>query len=903
MGWEDEGPQDVLQMTTMLHDELAGIEDAVSSVGAAVNAKQLALTLDLDPVFRAYFLDANASIAHLIAGILAEAQRSHRWGEQRFEEIWKEQGPGIAAIGRLAQKLDGLTGTDAADFVDAAWLSFTEHVRRGQKAPGYFLSRAAAGGAGGSGAGAAGAGGAIPGALPTNLLGAAGAAKAGVFGTAVDANGRPILEGGGAGGAGAGASQDLDLIGLAVDEGLEAFVFGYADKFGDIAAAAMKPAATAVTLAASAVSKAIAPIFLTTFEDQFRGLLRGLSDNAGYDPAHVDTYMFKHLKDAAAAGVESHLLSALAGIDVLGCGFDFGPVSVFLSDLGDYGRIIDPYIDAMVDAKIGEAARHKALKAFRPTHPSLYDLDLWRRLGVIDEPAYRAYLQEEGFADALIDKREAGLYRDPSLNDAARMYMRFELNRKGLEDIFGRAGLKQDYWPKLRRSLFSPPSPRMMTTLMTTGGLGADKIFASLQEAGYRDADAATITAALLQRSRAPYDSAYLSEIKNVRQNGQCSQKTFQDYLAKLGLQSDISGEILETVEMKRHQNAMADFAALMKSAFDRGQIAETDLEAALRNAGYDDFEVKVRTAAAVVGKYNRVTWKTAAEQQAAFDAEVKAAVPKYVKAYAEGNMTTSDLNQLLRTAGLLPEVADLTTMLAQQERLAQFGRRAKALGIPSAREQYVMGFATDQTYRSYLVSKGLPPGAVEVELAVARATRDRRISGAVRSQFVPAYEQGYRLGFVTRDELTSAWAAAGIDARAQRVRLDLLDAKIATATKGTMGPDELQGYIAAAAYGAISIEDFVTDMRLAHVDGLVQERALALVPVFGDPERHPVLTASDEEALLNALKMNILPAGNVLLDWNVRREKIRQYAAGIGGGDEPRAEPRISFSGGAYGV
>jgi hypothetical protein len=660
-------------------------------------------------------------------------------------------------------------------------------------------------------------------------------------------------------------------------------------KIVEVVSQHLEPLMTAVMQAAQPAVQAGSALFIDPFIPTLEGLLEELRGGGPTSEEQLYPRMFELFRRAAAAGVQAHLLSCLGGIDVLGCGFDFGPISVFLADLGDYGRIIDPYIDAHVDAKIGRPARHAANRAFRPTHPSVGELDDWFLRGFIGLTPYQRLLQEEGLSEEFITAHIQALTHAPDDRYVHDMYVRQLIDKDTWEKQMRRRGVSQDWLERLRKVLFTPPPARQLADYLASPVADDGWLYRKLQDSGLSDGDAAIAVDAYLNRANKPYTDRIFSELYSMRRKGYIEAGTFFDALSQLNLRPEQGGIVQEASYWGRQHTMTDGLVQALQLGFDREFVSLETMLAALEVAGLDEFERLRIAAVAAIKKYNRITWKRPEEQQAAFDAEVRKAIPKYLTAYKCGQMTTSDLQTLLETSGLLPEVADLTLLLAKQARLAEFGRQAKALGLPDKRELYIMGFLSEDAYRTYLQGRGLPPQVVEVELAVAKAKRDERIGARVSSQLVPAYEAGYVYGLVTADELASAWDVAGLDERAQALKLGVLEAKRRAAESGMMSREDILAWVRGVANYTVTESDFLDELAQYDVLLPIQEAALALVPVMRNITRTPVFTDADLATLMAAMSVGLLNRNDVMLNWLAPGRQRRQFAAAMKAASEPR--------------
>jgi hypothetical protein len=597
-----------------------------------------------------------------------------------------------------------------------------------------------------------------------------------------------------------------------------------AGKAGEIVGKILGPLAGAVIRAAGAASGPVVEPFLKGLAPTFYGMLDALT-GLGHTEIDKVVDVVKPLFDKAArAGIQAHILSALAGIDVLGIGFDFGPVAAFLGDVADYGRIVDPLIDSMTQAAIAQPARYLANKTKTPYIPQTGDLQEMYYKGVISEDTFREYMSWQGYSKEWIDRYLQNLFREPAHSE--------------LRYMIGSSAASETW------------------------------LFSKLQQAGYDDRDAAIFLDALGKYQAKPFLDRLQSSLVSMRTDGLMSQGEFLARLPRTQLKPEHAGIVQESTEVARHRAAVNDLLSIGKSAFDREFIDLKTYQTFLGSLGLDDFEQMSRTAAAVLGRYRRITWERPKEQQERFDRDVRAAVPKYLEAYARGDMLTADLETLLFTVGLVPEIAELTLHLAKQRRLARFAADARALGIPDDRELFILGILSDADYRKRLEGHGALPGQVDLELAVSRARREERISGKVRAQLLPAYEDAYVQGWLTFEELDRAYALSGLPVQTVTIRAGLVEAKARKQQTGVLTNDDILAWVRASADYVVTEQDFTDEMEVADVPVSIQERALALVPAMRKIVAHAVLAPADLDVLAAAAAVRLVQAADVNADW-----------------------------------
>ncbi len=620
-------------------------------------------------------------------------------------------------------------------------------------------------------------------------------------------------------------------------KGLLGFVEALANGIGKIGAAALGPFAKILVDASQPLAKELSGTFTKAYGPAFRDFLAHLADKEVPTDGSLLPTINALFDEAAANGMQAHFLSVLSGFDVYGFGLDFGPISAFLADLGDYGRIIDPYIDGHVAALIGRPSQQKANARYPTQLPGMGDLIQFYVKGIIDETAFRDGMKRHGYSDAWIDRYLQHVFVEPPYRELSMM----------IDSV-----VPDDAW-----------------------------LYDRLQKAGHSDADAAVLVDALRKQHLKPYINRYLSELFTAHRYGLIETRQYWDGLNKAGLDWEAQGWSLEAAVVAKRRDQTFDVLKILQDAFDREFLSYENFGQAVALLGVDQFTVVATLAAARVKKYRKVYWSTEESQEEAFAQEVKSATSRYLDAYNRGDMLTSDLETLLTTAGLLPEVVDVTVMLAKAKRSERFSRIAQQLGIPDKRERFILGFLSEADYRSSLEAQGLPLNLVNLELAIASAKRDERITGEVKRDILPFYEKGYAEGFLTWEELQSAYAAAKLDPRQEAIRSALAETRRRTVAKGTMDKVDLATWIRAAADYVVSEDEFLHEMEDVGVLFTVREQAKALVPVMRKVERHEKFTEADVKALKAAMVQGLLTAnaaGAWLQAMQAREEQARNF-------------------------
>jgi len=641
------------------------------------------------------------------------------------------------------------------------------------------------------------------------------------------------------------ASPELKGVGASTHDWGKTTGIELLDSLGWIFKRVLGPVAQGVVETAGKLAPTIAAPFLEGMKPAFNDILSDLTSRPGPSPAELLDVVKALFDKAAGYGIQAHMMSALAGMDVLGVGFDFGPVAAFLGDIAAYGRIVDPYIDAMTTALIGQPARYLANITKRPYIPMVMDLNAMYWKMIISEDDYKKYMAWQGYSAEWIARFQNHIFREPGY---------FELK-----------------------------------TMVASLAVNPAWTFHKLQRAGFTDSDAAIFTDSLSKLPSQKQLDKLLAETINIRRDGLIDEDEFGRRLPALQINPETAGIVQDVANVSRTRTMVKEVIALVKDCFDRDFLDLESFAFILQSLGVDEFKWRSVVMSAAIKRYRRITWQRPEEQEAAFNREVRSTVPKYLQAYASGDMTTSDLETLLVTAGLIPEVADLVLMQAKENRLREYDREMKALGIPDKRDLYTLGLLSEADYRKYLTQKLVPPGLVEMEVAISKAKRDRAITGKVRRDILPTYEAAFVQGWIAWDELERAYDLSGIDVRAKTIRTGLVEAKRRTKETGAMQNDDVLAWVRAAADYVVTEEDFTNEMEFQDVVLPLRQVANALVPVLRNIDRHVEPTEADFVTLFAAMTIRLISNNDVLTSWITEFNKRKQFARWLISQKKPR--------------
>ncbi len=815
------------------------------------------------------FYDGNYPIAAILRLQTTEFQNEYTYWHDWHAQAWQRYEPGIKAWASLGLKLDRLTSQDGADLMDAFWQSF---FKSGKPLLKKMLTThdpfSAATQSDSS-------------ALPAGF--GAGATTGVASRIGVDVNDT--------GGAFADEDNVEGLQDVVSDAISEATVWLISNGVAPLIKQAVTQVAPPVLKIAEAGASALTAPFVNAFQPGMTAIVKKITTGPALTEEQVWPAVMSLYTDAAKYGVEAHLLSSLADIEIAGCKFNFGPVTAFLADVADYGRLIDPMIDEAVAAKLGAPAHRAAMRAFRPARPDIDTLnDLYVR-GLITESTWNDELQAKGFPETWIKTLSTGLHHAADVETIHEQYRRQLITRDQWQTALEHKGLSDEAIDSLEPVIFKRFNARQARMLLQSPAVDTDYLYKALQDSGLSDGDAAVMLDATTANAYKPYTDKLLTESLAQRKKGHLSHGSFMVKAQQLGYSGDVLSILQDAAIAQRQGQMKGDALTLAEDLFEKAFISIDGFDTFVAACEVDDFEAKKLHMLAVVKKYNRVTWKREADQQAAFDKQVKSSVPKYLTAYKLGDMTTGDLETVLETAGLLPEVADVTVLLAKNARNAKVAASLKALGVPDKRDFYISGLLSAADYRKDLIMSGAAPAVVDAEIAYATQKRNERIGAAAKSQGLYTYESAYKKGLIDVDTLTSLYDAAGIVAPIQTVRLALLDSRASSAASGLKGSADIMTEVQAVAAGVVTPEDFTNEMQDFGVTVGTSAAALALVPVFQKQQQaqNPTLDYTDLAALKKAMDVRLISNNYVRTDWLATQLQRRSFAVINRNNEKPR--------------
>ena len=527
------------------------------------------------------------------------------------------------------------------------------------------------------------------------------------------------------------------------------------------------PVFTTIFTAAAAAAPALVKAPLAIGVAQFNKLTAVLTEKKAAGVGNVKANVIAGYKAAAEAGMIAHLVSVLASFKIAGFGFDMGPLAAFLADIGDYGRVIDPYIDAFAQAQIGHPSRELANATYMPELPNENTVSRLLQRRIIDVTRFATAMRLHGYP-----REWAGEY----LIDAEHV-----------------------------------PSLREMAQVADSGTLPKGWLQGKLRRMGYNDVDTAVLIDVLTRRGDKPIRDKFWNEIYAERKDGLIDIDEFCATFNQTHESHEGLFWAIKAVEEAKWHEQVKDLLDIFDDAFARDLMNQEAYVDAVSFLYEDNQGVMLRQAKAVIAKYKIMRWKTEADQQKEFQEDVRKRLSEYRAGFVAGIITGGNFRRFLQTANFTPDMQTLIYRLADQRRLAALSHTFSRYALPTIRDLALDGTISIDQYRLALLKAGLPSKYIPVEVALVWTKVEVRRGKLLTKTDFEKFRAAYQVGLIGDAEYQAAGESAGYAVEQLVWLIEIDRGKRDNPDPLSMPIEDLWNYIQALAAKAITPQEFAT--------------------------------------------------------------------------------------------
>jgi len=423
----------------------------------------------------------------------------------------------------------------------------------------------------------------------------------------------------------------------------------------------------------------------------FNGVVAAVNTGGQVTPDNVEDRAFQMLGAAFIVGQGLHLLAALAGYLGWPMSSIWGNNVRLIVDLLAFDEIRSALHDAYFPAAIHEAAKQHYNAKFRTKYV----------------PA--------AFAARLVSRR----FTNMATFDQALAYEGFN------------PALTSAFEP----NVWKPMATRIIATAFVNQPFPTATIQAMLQDQGYKDADVATMLAALQYKSTAALANSYIEEVLTAYGEGALGDADLSDAFAAANWSTQAQALAKKRAAVIRQRNLIKETVANYKTSVYDGQITPAQFENALTTAGAQPWKVSLEGSFASMRAALKgiiVAQRAAAKELTIEENALKAS---YLAEYQQGNLSTAALTAALLTIPIPPATVAAIVLKAENTQVGRsrylYGKlmspaAAKTLEglVKALTKQYTDTLITEPTFLTALESAGIDKAdALEIVAAASAGT------------------------------------------------------------------------------------------------------------------------------------------------------------------------------------
>jgi SOS response regulatory protein OraA/RecX len=416
-----------------------------------------------------------------------------------------------------------------------------------------------------------------------------------------------------------------------------------------------------------------------------RQIIDGLSADALDPTKSVRDRAMSALTRAYKLGQEAHFLAAAVEACHPLHEFGLSNAAAAITDLAGFMPISQAVFRPHLEATVTRPMRWQTNAQFRPEIANVNALNDFVRRRTMSEDELRDALPLHGFDDETCDRYVETVWRDPTIRDLAL----------SLED--------------------------------TTVDL--DWLRDRVRTAGYEDADADRLTAALIQRSTRGIRDRVRSAAVSAYADGTTTRDELEATLDTLGLTAAARALELVTADLQRRRDLVRDGLATYRKEYVNDVIDESDYRLAITALGVDPERVDLIVADANATRAPKVAAEEDQQIKAAIREVQTQLVPKIRRLFELGQVSAETYRQTLIDAGISEQVAsqavslDAARVRAVTNQHAAGDVQAAIDAVIQARRDlltdlYRKDGIAERDYRQGLLDSGLARDLVDVMVA-----------------------------------------------------------------------------------------------------------------------------------------------------------------------------------------
>ncbi len=298
-----------------------------------------------------------------------------------------------------------------------------------------------------------------------------------------------------------------------------------------------------------------------------------------------------------------------------------------------------------------------------------------------------------------------------------------------LRDVLPLHGFDDDTCDRYVETVWRDPTIRDLAIALEDTTVDHDWLRDRVRTAGYDDADADRLTAALFQRSTRGIRDRVRSAAVSAYADGTTARHELEATLDTLGYTAQARALELVTADIQRRRDLVKDGLATYRREYVNDVIDEPDYRLAITALGVDPERIELIVADANATRAPHIAAEEAAQIKAAIREVQTQLVPKARALFELGQISEGQYGQYLIDAGISMPVAAQAVALDVARRNAVLNQHV-AGDVQTAidaviqdqrdllTERYRKDLLTEANYRSGLLTSGLARDLVDVMVA-----------------------------------------------------------------------------------------------------------------------------------------------------------------------------------------
>ncbi len=294
-------------------------------------------------------------------------------------------------------------------------------------------------------------------------------------------------------------------------------------------------------------------------------------------------------------------------------------------------------------------------------------------------------------------------------------------------------GYDHDDVDLLTKAVWREPSIRDLALSIEDATVDEAWLFRRVQRAGYEDADAERLTAALGQRAIKSTRAALIGAARATVTDGILDADSYRAILGSLSLRPDVIAMEIRTAELNARRDYVNAAIATYKRQYNNDVISRSDCALALTALGVTQDRVELILLDADASRAPKIAQDEAAQGREAIREIQRELVPRYRRLYELGVVSDETYQDILESAGISPGVAAVAVILDRQKRqiitqkatATAFEREVASLVSETERAlrlQFEKGLIDAEHLEASLLDLGISPDRARVIVQQERA-------------------------------------------------------------------------------------------------------------------------------------------------------------------------------------